>query len=281
MMQLIFTTDAGLEASILFDATLSEDHVAEAFIPEHPVEEGVNVTDHIRPALDRLSARVHVTNTPIRPPKNQEKEAPDYTVEGLSGILFNFANQELMRVTHNRIVRRAIAAPGPSLSLRIGFDEVSVRAGLGAFVVPAVVEPATQVFATITRKPLHRFERVRTIYTALVAHRAKGTVFRVITSLKEYDNMVIERVGAPRSVEDGDAITISLDMREVRFAAVEIGDALRPQPVPVRAQAQRNRGNQSAEESDDERNRSWLRSGSDALGGDPEAAGGWVRGLLG
>lgn len=49
------------------DATISEltDITAEA--TEHPVEEGVNITDHVRPALLRVQLECIISNTPTRP----------------------------------------------------------------------------------------------------------------------------------------------------------------------------------------------------------------------
>jgi hypothetical protein len=266
-MILIYTTDAGTEASILFDATLSVDHVAEADVPEHPVEDGVNVSDHVRAKLDVLSAKVHVTNTPIRVPSNDSGLA-DPTIDGPNGLVFNASNQEMFTITHNRILSRAVAAPGASLTVRVGFDEVSARVGLNAFIVPAQIAPVTLTVAVVTHKPGNEIERVRAVYNALVQHRARGTIFSVLTKLRDYDNMILTRVGAPESIEDGDAVTISLEMREVRFAAVEIGDPLAPQPREPRGSTEQNRGAQQGQEGDenaDAANRSWLRSITDAL----------------
>lgn len=264
MIQLIFENEEGVEASILFDAGISESHAAEAFIAEHPVEEGVNISDHIRPKLEELELVVHVTNTPIKAPRNLDTGAADPTVEGENGLVFNFSNQELFTVTHNRIITRAIAAPGPSLNTRIGFDEVQVRAGIGNYVSPAVVVPFTANYGTITRKPINEFDRVRVVYTNLVQHRAQGTIFRVLTSLREYENMVISRVAAPRTIEDGDAITITINMKEVRFAEVEIGNALQPDPVPRRGQRRANNGQRNPNDAGDN-NSSFLRSFTDAF----------------
>lgn len=52
---------------LTLDATISETTDITAEATEHPVEEGVNVTDHVRPGLLRIQLDCIVTNTPIRP----------------------------------------------------------------------------------------------------------------------------------------------------------------------------------------------------------------------
>jgi len=48
-----------------FDAVVGETVTLSADVPEHPVEQGSNVADHITPEVDRLRLDVLVSNTPI------------------------------------------------------------------------------------------------------------------------------------------------------------------------------------------------------------------------
>src|SRR5882724_7834184 len=52
---------------ITVDATIQETHALEADITEHPVEQGANITDHIRPKLKRYTIDGIISNTPIGP----------------------------------------------------------------------------------------------------------------------------------------------------------------------------------------------------------------------
>jgi hypothetical protein len=52
---------------ITVDATMQETHTIEADITEHPVEQGANITDHIRPKLKRYTIDGIISNTPIGP----------------------------------------------------------------------------------------------------------------------------------------------------------------------------------------------------------------------
>ena len=55
----------GQNTTVQFDASISENHQASAYVSEHQVEQGPNITDHIRPLPMTLSIQAFVTNTPI------------------------------------------------------------------------------------------------------------------------------------------------------------------------------------------------------------------------
>jgi len=59
--------DEGGEVPVLieFDATLSEDHGQSVSVVSHPVEDGADITDHIRRLPETLSINAVVSNTPI------------------------------------------------------------------------------------------------------------------------------------------------------------------------------------------------------------------------
>ncbi len=50
---------------IEIDACLDETHTLENTVTDHPVEEGYNITDHVRPNPDRVTLRCFVSNTPL------------------------------------------------------------------------------------------------------------------------------------------------------------------------------------------------------------------------
>jgi hypothetical protein len=57
--------------NVYLDASVNENHQANAQVTEHRVESGQNVTDYIRPLPRRLSIEGLVTNTPLSAPKSQ------------------------------------------------------------------------------------------------------------------------------------------------------------------------------------------------------------------
>lgn len=61
----IFKVDAP-DVAITFDATVSSTHSGDAEITDHPVEEGSDITDHIRRNPERLELNASVTDTPVK-----------------------------------------------------------------------------------------------------------------------------------------------------------------------------------------------------------------------
>jgi hypothetical protein len=58
--------DSGNNAqSLYFDLIIQDTSIQESEITDHPVEEGANVSDHVRRTPDHFSAQVMVTNQPI------------------------------------------------------------------------------------------------------------------------------------------------------------------------------------------------------------------------
>lgn len=51
--------------TIELDASISESHVGEVEVTEHPVEQGANISDHARPKPETLSIEGVVSNTPV------------------------------------------------------------------------------------------------------------------------------------------------------------------------------------------------------------------------
>lgn len=60
----IFTQDNPLEA-LEFDASVSEIHSGDTSVTDHPVEEGSDITDHVRRNPESLQINAIVTNHPI------------------------------------------------------------------------------------------------------------------------------------------------------------------------------------------------------------------------
>lgn len=48
-----------------FDASIQEDHEAESVVTDFPVEEGADISDHIRPVPERITINGIVSNTPL------------------------------------------------------------------------------------------------------------------------------------------------------------------------------------------------------------------------
>lgn len=195
-----WTDDAGAVISLELDVDLQESHDLSSEITEHPVEEGADVMDHVRPRLRRVSVEGYVSDT------------PGLTNPGVADVA-NFVGLELQL---------------PDRPLR-----VSLSGGLAAG-ISAVKEglfglaPAPKVLML----QLDDFKsRKRAVYDALEDARLNARLCRVITSLHEYDNMLIEQVTPSRTPNDGNGATFAITLKEIIQVSSDVTVA--PEPAEL------------------------------------------------
>ncbi len=179
--------DAGGSLAVIeFDATLSETHIGTSIVTEHPVEKGVNISDHVRPDVDRLTLEVMVTNAPIK--------VPGSNLDGATG---GVAPLELTIPTTTEL---PIAIPGVGAALK--------GAGL--------LNGTTTVKANVLQ--FEAFDRVSSVYHELKTLQETATIITIGTSLREYTNFVFKTVTEPRQAGDGDSMKIQIEAQQIRFA---------------------------------------------------------------
>jgi hypothetical protein len=182
---------------ITFDVIESESHETVAEVTDHPVEVGLNISDHIRPLPDRLSLTGYTTNQPIFPnPITQRGE--------VSTIKFTPATYTIP------------VEPTPGALYRAGIQ------ALGSLFGPADASVQVLTFA-------EPFNAIWETYEVLRELQANGVLLRIITPIRFYESMVIERVLAPRGAGDA-GVAFGLDVRRLRI--VESGKVEAP-PVPA------------------------------------------------
>lgn len=231
---LLVENDFGLITDIIsFDVTLAEQHEDISIVTEFPVEEGASVSDHIRSLPKALSVEVFVSNTPIRP--NILKFRGRYDVKKLDlPTPFNFPR----------------LFPGPLAAV----PGAGTRAALAA-IEGRMIPPIRQAYV-LTFDP---FDAVGETYNALISIKDEGSKLRVVTGLTEYTNMILVRVGTPRTIDDGTGATFQLDMRTVRKVSPLSVEAPAI-PLEPNGGPKKNRGGQGAALVDDETTRKVSRS---------------------
>lgn len=241
MVEVGFTLPNGRLIAIAMDATVRETHTSTAIATEHPVEAGANVTDHVRADLPRLSVEAFVTNAPIRVPRVLSiSSALNPGSDQLDGITGNAENVEL-------------DVPDPPINRNVAG---LVGAAFGAL-FPSPHSARVLRFSG-------EFDRVGKVYALMSAIVELGTPCIIGTSLRKYENMVIENLSTP--VESADAIQFTFDAKEIRTVESEIVEA--PEPVEDRARQRRRRGAQQTTPAKvvTEGRVSWLQAGSAATG---------------
>lgn len=97
------------------------------------------------------------------------------------------------------------------------------------------------------------FDRIADCCDTLDRLRLEGTSVTIATRIRTYENMQIVSVSEPRSPEDGDSITFSIECSAVRVASSRTIDA--PRPSEPRGAARASGGAQEATDQTREQSR--------------------------
>lgn len=195
---------------IWLDAVISELHSMSSDVTRHPVEEGTDVTDHIRPEPIEISLECKVTNTPIKLPYSHADGSSE--------------------------VSRAIDVPGRELfGLRIGIP--------GVVSVPlSISAPQTAVVRTFEPG----FDRVINVFDELQAIRDERRIVTIRTTLRDYANMAITDIKIQRQDAKTKVLEFTINARQIGTAESRTVEA--PRPVQQRAKKTSSAGRQAAVE---------------------------------
>lgn len=197
---------------IAFDVTISDTHESTVEITSHPVEAGADITDHVRPLPDNLALDVYVTNTPVEISPGQGPALSPY-----------------MGAYQNTLL--AIPQWDPPIEPTPGSLFRLAAKGLNA-VKDLITGGKPPTKATLLFFPAV-FDRIKEIHETLTRVMRAGTLCRVVTDTKNYDDMVITRVGLPRTERGGADIAIDLvSIRQVTTATVTAPKPLEPRGAP-------------------------------------------------
>lgn len=156
---------------VQFDASLTETHNKEVEVTDHPVEEGADITDHIRPVPESVDINGMVTNTPL-------------------------------------VILASLRADSPLVGDATPIED---RAGLA--------------------------------YAELQRIMDDGELVTVVTSLREYENMVLTSMSVPRDVGNGNVLNANLSLREIIIAETERVAA--PEPEATANKKSKAKGKQT------------------------------------
>lgn len=255
MAQLIYTTDLGAVFVIEFDATLSEQHTSSAQVTEHPVETGANITDHVRPMLDKVQLEGFITNTPINSLAEEAvRNAGLQPLGAISGGQAPFtltapafarnSSGQQSALTRQRIVAYAQVrggTPGPLANLAGAVGLPTRVNGLPRSFEPAVATPGRReeesiVVGGTSWQATARVDRVRTVFEQLRALCREGREVQLLTKIYEYPSVVLTSVSTPVTKEDG--IQFGLEFTEVRSADTKTVEITKRKPKPAQKRAE-------------------------------------------
>jgi len=200
-MPIFLLPQDGSDRIVTFDVIEAENHESVSEISDHPVEVGINVTDHVRPLPDTFSFTGFISNTPTRyNPFTQRGEIRSIKLED---VQYYPTTEELLL--------------SPGAALRFGVKAI------GNALFP------TELSATVLSFP-DFFDAVREVYETLQDLQKNAIAIRLLTSVREYENLIVVRAAMPRIVGEAEGASFNLDLRELRV--VETGVVVAP-PVPT------------------------------------------------
>jgi len=213
---LTWDDDAGAVVSAVFDVDLQETHEGTSIITEHPVEDGADVADNIRPQLKRFTVEGFVSDTPLL-------SNPDVVNKT------TFTNLELQI---------------PEQPFKFGISN-AINAGIGAL-GDALFPPKPLKVQMLT---FDNFEsRIRAARDALEGARTSARLVRIITSITEYENMAIEQVVTTRAPEDGSGAHFTVVLKEIEKVSSDV--TIAPEPAELSGSIKKAAGSKSAKDDD-------------------------------
>lgn len=231
--------------AIWFDATMSENHPAENEVTEHPVEDGPDITDHIRAQTDMFSMRCFVSNAPIRTAAQVLSTLPRkadvvYGAQdgGMAPQVLTYKNPPIL----------------PNLSNALGLIVDALSSGQGP--------PGTSSQTINTLQFAGPFDNVREVYEALLFLRDNGTLVEVVTSVRSYENMVIRRFNCERGAQFGTGAEFTIEFRRMNI----VSTATVPAPIEVAATPKKDKGVQTPKPVLDAKRKTLAFKGLDFLG---------------
>lgn len=232
-----------------FDIISGEEHNISAKVSDHTVEEGANISDHVRPELARLNLRAVVTDSPIN----------SVTAFGLSPdtLQGRFSPLSITARTNRQLTSFNVSGGEP---FGVVPAQVPLIGGLGTPsnlvgrpTSPITVKPSEwdpNNFQTVSGQFLQfpeRMERVKAVFNKLCLLCLTGVPIQVTTDIRIYPRMLITSISAPR---DGtNSIEFTIDLRELRTAKTQKTFVTRKpaaKPKEKRATPEEAKGKQAA-----------------------------------
>jgi len=191
----------GSDRVVTFDAIEAENHESVSEISDHPVETGINVTDHVRPLPDTFSFTGFISNTPTK--------FNPHTGRGETRSV------KLATVEYFPTPEQLLTSPGGALRF-------------GGKALADTLFPS-EWSATVLSFP-DFFDAVRETYETLLELRNNAIPIRLLTTVREYEDLVVVRFAMPRIIGQAEGASFNIDLRELRI--VETGVVVAP-PVPT------------------------------------------------
>lgn len=228
--------ESGETESVQFDVVEGEEPEDTATPTDHAVEEGANITDHVRDEPAALSIEGFVSNI-VNPALDDdllteriEMQVPTIPAPG--------------NVTKPLDVPSPPIQPSPSGVLQAGVGALkTLLSGGPKFTYRDAIKTTTRTVSFSALQQEEPRDRIRDVYELLKKAKSRKFLITVQEAHTEHFDMVITRIGKPRSIEDGKGARFQVDLRQIRVADSETVQA--PQPTEARGKTGVNAGSKN------------------------------------
>lgn len=199
-------------AGIWLDCSIEEVHTASVIVTAHPVEDGSEIVDSVIPQADRVRMRGMISNTPIELPAshNDGAQVVDKPFEFDTGT-----PQVVNAVVGGGLLGQAAGAITGALGLNTGGG------------VAKGFDP--------------EFNRVANAYDELLAIKNEGRLFTIETTLRLYEDMVLESLEVVRDSMNGNVLHFTAEARQVLVVTSETVELPEPQVQRGKAKAEQGK----------------------------------------
>lgn len=211
------------DASYLyFDITDEEQHQGKAVVTDYPVEDGPNVTDHMRVALTPFTMKCTISNTPIK----KNIAAGSSGDDGRGGTI---ATVVIANSPYQRPVGLLNVVANP-----IGTAMDAVGGALAG--KPQPFKQQVVMFPS-------EFDAVRDMLDALNEMQEGRELVDVTTSKRVYNQVVLESFEMTRNASTGTGAEVTLTFKTLRI--VDSASAATPTPTEPRGTPPKAKGKQA------------------------------------
>ena len=252
--KITFLDPAGATQTLSFDVVTDSNHNLALTVTDSPVEKGADLTDHAFPSLDRVVLSIFISNQPI-----YTNADPSGSIEEITEEIPKYQAPSLLDPSSIDSVGDVASAVSP------GGVTKAVSGAIKDGINKLLSGGGTQRFSVVRFSD--GLNRPREFYEAFRFLRDTVTLLRVLTSLRDYDNMVIEDMTGLRDASTGDGATFAVSFREVKIANTQLG-AVDIDPSELRAFKNQNTGSKATKNASGQgQNKSILASATDSLTG--------------
>lgn len=206
---------AGPSKSLFFDSCTEETQTLAATSTDFPVEEGVNISDHVHDERDQCVLEVFVSNQPIY----------DWNNRG--------GRVQKLPIKLQQYKAPLEATPG------------SVFAAVGGAVKSAVsslLGNQREFAAQVMQWPTS-FDAVGETLAVLESLKKSKQLVNVVIPSRVYENMLLEQIQVTRDAGTGDGAKLHLEFKQMRIVEAKIVTA--PIPTEIRGATTKAKGAQA------------------------------------